>query len=101
MALAGPPPVDAMIAVHGDRARSTGIVLAHQLRRAGFRIEIDHRAVGMKAQFKRADKLGAARVIAIGESELADGTVTLREMAARTERKLPLADVIEALRRGA
>jgi histidyl-tRNA synthetase len=97
-ALAGPPQVDAMIAVHGDAARARGIALAHELRRAGLHVEIDHRSVGMKAQFKRADKLGARRVIAIGETELAEGVVTVRDMTARTETKVALSDLAVALR---
>ena len=34
----------------------------------------------LKARFKEADRLGAAYVAIIGEDEVRDGTVTIREM---------------------
>jgi len=98
-ALSGPPPIDAFIATHGETARKTGIAIAHDLRRAGFYIEVDHRAVGMKAQFKRADKLDAQLVIALGDDELAAGEATVRDMREHDETKVPLSGLIAELTR--
>jgi histidyl-tRNA synthetase len=87
----------AFIATHGEAARKRALRLAHDLRTAGIPVDLDHRAVGMKAQFKRADRSGAAFVIVIGEDELAAGQVTLRNMQTREERKVPFEDLAAAL----
>jgi histidyl-tRNA synthetase len=55
----------------------------------------------MKAQFTRADKIGARRVIALGDAELADGTATVRDMGSRTEVKVPIAELAAELARPA
>jgi histidyl-tRNA synthetase len=47
----------------------------------------------MKAQFARADKLGARFALALGDDELASGTATLKEMATRAEAAVSLDDV--------
>ncbi len=99
-ALAGPPALDAFIATHGEEAKRRGIGLAHQLRRTGLRIDVEHRAVGMKAQFKRAGKQDARYVIAIGESELADGKAKLRNMAEHNEQLVPLDELAAAIQQG-
>jgi histidyl-tRNA synthetase len=74
------------VAALGNAARLRGLVLADELRRHGnWYVELEHRSVGMKAQFKRADKLGARFVVALGDTELAAGTVSLRDMRASEE----------------
>jgi histidyl-tRNA synthetase len=88
---------DVFIATMGPIARQRATALAHQLRGAGFSVEVEHRSVGMKAQFRRADKLGARVSLALGESELATGAGKLKVMATRTEHDVALADVVAAV----
>jgi histidyl-tRNA synthetase len=89
---------DLFVAHIGDAARRRAIALAHQLRLAGFKVEVEHRAVGMKAQFKRADRAGARYSLALGDDEIASGRGKLKDMAARSEREVALADLAAALR---
>ena len=91
------PRIDLFIAAAGPAARIKATALAHQLRTAGVTVEIEHREVGFKAQFRRADKLGARLSLALGESELATGAAKLKDMAARTETPIDLADVVAAV----
>lgn len=90
------PPLDLYIATLGPEARRRGTALAHQLRLAGFSVEVEHRDVGMKAQFRRADKLRARASLALGSDELATGQGKLKDMAARSE--APIALTADALR---
>ncbi len=93
------PRPDAFIVTHGDEARASAMALADKLRAsADWYIEIEHRKVGLKAQFKRADKLGARLVLVIGEDELARAAVTLRDMSSREERSIAIADLEAELR---
>ncbi|MEX2660157.1 MAG: histidine--tRNA ligase [Acidimicrobiales bacterium] len=61
----------------GDAARD----LTAELRRAGIAADRAFGGRSMKAQMKLADRSGAPIALLVGESELADGTVTLRQMA--------------------
>jgi histidyl-tRNA synthetase len=81
------------IATRGAAARVRGTALAHGLRKAGVAVELEHREAGMKGQFKRADKLAARFVLALGDDELARGRGALRDMATRAEVEVDLADV--------
>jgi histidyl-tRNA synthetase len=46
----------------------------------------------MRAQFKQADRAGASYAVVLGEDELAQGVVTVRDMASGEEQKVPVAD---------
>lgn len=91
------PRVDLFIAAAGAAARGRATALAHQLRLAGVTVEVEHRDVGFKAQFRRADKLGARLSLALGESELATGAGKLKDMASRTELPVTLSDLAAAV----
>lgn len=69
------------IAGMDDKTRAAAFKLANGLRLNGFIAEIDHLNRSLKAQFKYADKIGAAFVAVIGETELANGEVNLKEMS--------------------
>ena len=93
------PTVGLFIAAHGPAARRRATALAHTLRTAGIVVEVEHREVGMKAQFRRADKLGARLSLALGESELASGEGKLKDMAARVEHPVVLAELVETVKK--
>ncbi len=97
--IAPPEPnlVDVFVCTLGEAALLPGLGLVHQLRQAGVRADSDHMARSLKAQFKYADKCGAKYVAVLGEDELKDGVVTLRNMLTREERKIPLAEVAKAI----
>lgn len=91
------PRVGLYIAAIGAEARRRATALAHPLRLAGVVVEVEHRDVGMKAQFRRADKLGARLTLALGDAELASGQGKLKDMAARTETPIALAELSTAV----
>jgi histidyl-tRNA synthetase len=93
------PTTGLFIAAHGAAARQRAVALAHQLRIAGVVVEVEHREVGMKAQFRRADKLGARLTLALGEQELATGEGKLKDMSNRSEHPVVLADLAATVQR--
>ncbi|HUQ01607.1 MAG TPA: histidine--tRNA ligase [Kofleriaceae bacterium] len=93
------PSVGVFIAASGAAARQRATAIAHQLRTAGVVVEVEHRDVGFRAQFRRAEKLGAKLSLAIGESELATGEGKLKDMAARAEHPVVLAEVVSTVQR--
>jgi histidyl-tRNA synthetase len=87
------PRPDLFLAPLGEAARRRALALAQPLRAAGLRIEVEHRAVGPKAQLKRADKLRARTALVLGDQELASGRGKLRDMSTGGEREVALADL--------
>lgn len=68
------------------------------LRAAGVSCELYPDAVKMKKQMAYANSSMIPYVAIIGESEAADGTVTLKNMVEGTQETVKLADAIEKLR---
>ncbi|WP_439815157.1 histidine--tRNA ligase [Zavarzinia sp. CC-PAN008] len=64
----------------GAAAEETALKLAHRLRRAGFTVEHGYRG-NVGKRMKRADKLGCAVAILLGDDELAAGEATVRTLA--------------------
>ncbi len=89
-----PPPVtDVFLCTHGEQARLRASALVNDLRKNGFRADMDHCARSIKAQFKYADKLGAKFVAVIGESEMEEGTAALKTMETGEERVVHQNDI--------
>ncbi|MGN0659824.1 MAG: histidine--tRNA ligase [Emergencia sp.] len=92
-----PEPVKAFIAVMGDDARTFGLKLLRDLRKKGVKAEMDTLARNIKGQFKYADRLGAKYTVVIGDNELAEGMVSVKEMATSEQRQVKLEDLLEEL----
>lgn len=90
---------DLFVACVDDSVRARAFALVQECRDAGFTTEMDHQKRSLKSQFKLADKLGAARVVVLGPDELAEGVVTLRDMATHAEAKVRLEEVVGELGR--
>jgi histidyl-tRNA synthetase len=73
-------------------ARIPAMKLAGALREEGISADLDYGGRGMRAQFKQADRTGAAYAVILGEDELARGICTLRDMSSGEERVVPVAD---------
>jgi histidyl-tRNA synthetase len=89
--------MDIFVAILGDRARNVGMRLVHDLRSAGFSVETRYSVTSLKAQMKAADKVGAARVIMIGDDELDRQEVTVRDMITKEQFSVELDRVVNRL----
>ncbi|MDL2235868.1 histidine--tRNA ligase [Christensenellaceae bacterium OttesenSCG-928-L17] len=85
-----PKPFDLYVASIGEQARLRGYALAWALRNEGLKVECDHVGRSIKAQFKFADKLNARYVAVLGEAELAEEKIKLKDMETGEEVLLPL-----------
>ncbi len=88
------PVPDLFIAGLGPEAEKKVFRWANDLRRAGLWVEIDYSSKGLKAQLKRADRLGARKVLIVGDNELASGKGILRDMAAKAQTEMALDDLL-------
>ena len=79
---------DVFIAPVGAVAESHAFAVARRLRQGGYRIELESGSRSLKAQMRRADKLGVRYVLIIGENELQAGKGTIRDMQTKADRSL-------------
>jgi histidyl-tRNA synthetase len=104
MVLAMPEPAEArgggiFVAAVGEEARDASIALLAELRRAGLAAQMEYDARGVKAQMKRADRLGASRTIIVGGDELARGEVTVKDMKTGEQLAVKRSDIAQWLKR--
>ncbi|MCL2545145.1 MAG: histidine--tRNA ligase [Clostridia bacterium] len=90
--------IDVFVCAQTEAARQPALALMMALRRAGVRADADHMGRSLKAQFKYADKCGARLVAVLGEEELRDGQVTLRDMVTREEKRVLLDEAVKTVK---
>ena len=76
----------------GEREADESMKLVKQLREKGISAELYPDAVKLKKQMNYADALKVPYVAIIGESELAEGIVQLKDMLTGTQRTIPIKD---------
>ena len=91
-----PPPAPAtlvFVVAIGDEAAREGRSLVRRLREEGVSAEhaLEPRPLG--AQLKMADRLGARYAAILGEAELEDGEVTMRDMGSGEQERVKLGEV--------
>ncbi|MGE3287501.1 MAG: histidine--tRNA ligase [Pseudonocardia sp.] len=81
----------------GDAARSRLVALAGALRRAGVRVDLAYGGRGLKGAMKAADRSGARYALVLGERDLAEGAVGVKDLVSGEQRAVPLDDVVDEL----
>jgi len=82
----------------GDAAKQRLVVLAAQLRAAGIRVDLAYGGRGVKGAMKAADRSGARFTLVLGERELAEDAVVVKDMSTGDQRQVALPELVEALR---
>jgi histidyl-tRNA synthetase len=85
------------LVAHGDAARDANWQLMRELRAVGIRADMDAAGRAVKAQFKLADRAGAAWCAIAGETELASATVVLKDMKTGEQTSVPRDQVVAKL----
>ena len=88
---------DFYVAVLDDTCRDAAFGLAQSLRRAGFAGTMGYESRSMKATMRQAGKSNARFTLIIGTTELAAGTVIVKNMESGEQREVPAAEVAESL----
>ncbi|MHC1726545.1 MAG: histidine--tRNA ligase [Syntrophobacteraceae bacterium] len=87
----------AFVATLGPQAHERAFLLVQALREKGVEAEMDYEGRSLKSQMRRADKSGARYVLILGEDELNRGEIQLRDMLDKSQRVLPLENVVEII----
>lgn len=91
------PAEDAFVVALGDVAKEPAFCLLAKLRRAGLTASMDFAGRSMKAQMKQANKMHARFALILGEDEVKEDTVMMKDMVASKQEKVPLAEIIETI----
>jgi histidyl-tRNA synthetase len=91
MPAAGEPDrLHAIVLPMGEPAQGAALRLGRELRAAGLRCEVDGRGLSVRAMLRRANGTGARFALLLGDDELDNGTVTVKDLAAHEQSSLPI-----------
>jgi histidyl-tRNA synthetase len=82
------------IAPLGERAQLSALQLTRELRAQGVVTVLDGRGNSMKSMLRRADGLSARVCVVIGDSEVEQNQVQLKDLAAHTQEQVPRAEAV-------
>ncbi len=96
------PGLELYVAPMGDAAAGFASKIVDGLRRGGVCADFDIMGRSLKAQMKYADKLGAKRVLIIGDSEIESGKAIIKNMenSEQTEVELNVNSIIKLITEG-
>jgi histidyl-tRNA synthetase len=92
------PSLDAFVVVADPDRRSVATALVRRLRDKGLRIDMTAGDRSVKAQFKAADRAGAANALVVGE-EWDEGRVTARDLATGEQQPVAVEEIETWLKR--
>ena len=82
----------------GADAEAPALKLSEELRRAGFRVDVGDSG-NLRKRMRRANKVNAVAAILMGEDELAQGVVTVRDMESGDQESTATGSVVAQLSR--
>ena len=82
----------------GDEARSTMIKILGEIRNEGFYIEFDPLRRSIKSQLRESNKLGASITIIIGEKEIKEQSVQIKDLSSGNQQSVPFDSIIPYLK---
>ncbi|MDR7329448.1 histidine--tRNA ligase [Corynebacterium guangdongense] len=90
--------VDVYGVAMGAEAKRRMALLIDELRSNGVACDMAYGDRGLKGAMKGADRAGARLALVLGDQELADGNVSVKNMADQSQQPVPLAEVVTAVR---
>ncbi len=91
------PCPDVFVATAAPEAEKTAVKLVAELRKSGYAVEKDYLGRSLKGQMKYAGKLNARFVAIIGENELQNNTVMLKNMTSGEQQEIPQEEIFTVL----
>ena len=78
----------------GDAVRPTMLKILNEVRKAGFNIEFDSLRRSIKSQMREANKIGASLAIIIGDKELKEKSVQIKDLENSQQESIPIDSII-------
>jgi histidyl-tRNA synthetase len=89
---------DLFVAALGAESQTLAFEWLCRLGIDGIRLEMDFSDKSLKSQMKRADRMGAPRVMILGDDELKAGAAVLRNMENKEQTSVPLENVVQTIK---
>jgi len=86
----------------GEEAAEMALQIAEQLRGKGIWVEVNYDNTSIRSQMRKANRINARNVVVIGEDELEDIKITIKNMADKSEKSIELAfnEILKVLQSG-
>jgi histidyl-tRNA synthetase len=95
---AEPDPLCDVYVIHqGEAAQVAGFTAAEMMRSAGLDVIVHAGTGNFKAQFKRADQMGAQFAVILGEDEVANGQVSIKNLDDQSQLTVLMEQLVPAL----
>jgi histidyl-tRNA synthetase len=88
---------DVMVTVSSDETLAESLKLANELRQKGLRVTLYPEADKFAKQLKYADQIKVPFVCVLGESEITEGTVTIKDMSSGEQKSIVRSDAAALL----
>lgn len=89
--------VDVFIVPIGDKAHSLAVSLLQQIRAAELRADMAYGDRGLKGAMKAADKSGARFAVVIGDEEVSNSQVQIKNLGDSTQAQVAIGDMVAHL----
>ena len=90
--------LDVYVIALGDEAKLKAVEFISSFRLKGISADMDYLMRKMKAQMKSADRLQAKFVVIIGETELEEGVVVVKQMETGNQEKVQINEIVNYLK---
>lgn len=97
LALPGRTGVDVFAVPLGAQARRRAFGIVTALRRAGVTADLATGGRGLKGAMKAADRSGARYAVVLGDRDLAEGVVQLKDLTSGEQKPVPVGDVVATI----
>ena len=88
---------DIFIAALGEKNRSLVFEWKCAFGLEGIKADMEFGDKSLKSQMKQAHRLGAKHVLIVGDNEIKEGAVILRDMTTKVQMSIPIEDVVEKI----
>jgi len=82
----------------GEAAKSEGLKILEKLRAANIASDTDYLNKSLKGAMRAANDLGANKVLILGDDELKNNLITLKDMTNATQKQIEIKNIIEELK---
>jgi len=91
------PGLDLFIIALGEKALEKAYLWSCELNQKDLRVEVDFRGKSLKSLMKRANKLNASHVLIVGDNELNDNRLILRDMNTKEQNFMAMDNLVPGL----
>ena len=91
--------IDVFVVTGSTAQAEAGFLLLDKLRKAGISADMDHSSRAFKKQFEQANRSGARFAFVLGDEEIKNGNISVKNMKTGEQRSLSIDEAIKSMER--